>query len=82
MHKGYLRKSIPAKSSDKSSANRSFEIDSAYIQGLEDGVNMVKAIYECSTGQRKEIFGETEVARILDKFDFAELREIISRELG
>ena len=79
MHKGYLKRSIHAKSSGKSSENRSFEIDSAYIQGLEDGVNMIKAIFECSTSRRKEIFGETNVASILDRFDFIQIRNLIAK---
>lgn len=56
--------------------------DMNFIDGMECMYNCIKAIFECSTGQRKEIFGETEVARILDKFDFAQLQEILKRDLG
>jgi len=93
MHKGYLRRSIHAKSSAGFSENHGYskvfqpkqkdldrvKADENYIQGVEDGVNMIKAIFECSVSRRKEIFGETNVASILDRFDFIQIRNLITK---
>ena len=56
--------------------------DGCFVQGLESGVGLVKSIFEMTAMRRKEIFGETDVARILDKFDFMELYEIVLQEIG
>lgn len=47
----------------------------SYIQGLEDGVGMIKEIYALTSERRKELFGSPVVSEILDKFDFAQLKE-------
>ena len=48
-----------------------------YINGLEAGVNMVKAIFELPVDKRKKFFGSDNVANILDKFDFIQIHELI-----
>ena len=60
----------------------SIKEQNCYIQGLEDFFNDIKAIFECSVSQRKEIFGETDVANILDKYDFVTIHETVRREIG
>lgn len=50
-------------------------LDNAYIQGMEDMTNIIKAIFELTTGEREKKFGSVFVADILDKFDFQQIRE-------
>ena len=50
-------------------------MDTDYIQGLEDGVNIVKSIYELTVDERIKRFGDFSVPDILDKFDFQQIRE-------
>lgn len=49
-----------------------------YIQGLEDGVGMVKQIMELSYQRREELFGSRDIGVILNKFDFAQMKEKLS----
>ena len=56
-----------------------FKEDQAFVNGMECGVNMVKAIFEMPTYEREKKFFETDVARILDKFDFSQIKEILGR---
>ena len=51
--------------------------DKDYIDGLEDGINLVKQIYELSVSQRKKMFGSETVPDILDRFDFAQINTIL-----
>ena len=46
-----------------------------YINGMEEGVEMVKKLYEMTSDERKEKFGTTLVSDILDKNDFAQIAE-------
>lgn len=55
--------------------SKHFENDKAYVQGMSDGVEMVKALFEMSTDERQEKFGHFLVAEILDNFDFIQIRE-------
>lgn len=57
------------------------DLDREYINGLEDGVNMTKAIFALSTSERESRFGSADVAQILDKFDFAQIKELMSAEI-
>ena len=56
-----------------------FDDDMTFVNGMECGVNMVKAIFEMSVGERINTFGTSDVASILDKFDFAQIKEILGR---
>lgn len=49
--------------------------DEDYFNGMEDGVLMAKAILELDMSSRKEMFGDYDVANILDKFDFRQIHE-------
>ena len=51
--------------------------DKDYISGLEDGVGLVKRIYELGVNVRKKMFGCEDVAQIIDRFDFAQINEIL-----
>ena len=55
------------------------ELQDNYINGMEDGVMMVKRIFELSDNERIKHFGAIRVDRILDKFDFQQLHEILQR---
>lgn len=46
-----------------------------YIQGLEDGIGLVKALYSLSIDERLDRFEEHQVPTILDKYDFAQIKE-------
>lgn len=50
-------------------------MDSDYIQGMEDFYNIIKAIYELTYEERIRTFGVSHVSRIIDKFDFQQIRE-------
>lgn len=50
----------------------------SYIQGLEDGIEIVKAIYSLDRFDRQKYFHETKVSNILNRFDFAQIREIVN----
>lgn len=52
-----------------------FDCDSAYIEGLSDGVNMIKKISEMTWEERDERFGYHDIGSILDIYDFSEIRE-------
>lgn len=54
--------------------------DKDYISGLEDGVGLVKAIFELSIKERKRLFGTESVPEILDKFDFQQISELLKTE--
>ena len=54
--------------------------DDNYIQGLEDCYRMIKAIFEMDVASRIRYYGNTSVARILDRFDFAQIRNIYDRQ--
>jgi hypothetical protein len=56
-----------------------FDTDQAYTQGLSDGVEMVKSIFEMTTDERQERFGYPLVAEVLDHFDFIQIRERMER---
>ena len=58
-----------------------FVSDKAFADGMECMYLCIKSIFECTTSQRKEIFGETDVANIIDKYDFITLHETVRREL-
>lgn len=55
------------------------ELEQNYFDGLEDGVMMVRRILELDMSERKKHFGDYDVSVILDKFDFQQLHEILSR---
>lgn len=55
------------------------ELDNNYFDGMEDGVMMVKRILELDMNDRKKHFGDYDVSNILDKFDFQQLHEILSK---
>lgn len=52
-----------------------FDKDSAYINGLSDGVGMVKTIFEMSIEERMERFGKANISMILDEYDFQQIKE-------
>ena len=54
-----------------------FDRDLAFINGMEYGVHMVIELFELTVDERKALFGETLVANILDKFNFAEIHETL-----
>lgn len=53
-----------------------FENDRNYCQGMEDMLNLIRRIFELDTYQRQKYYHESDVAKILCMFDFAQLREI------
>ena len=55
------------------------ELDQNYFDGMEDGVMMVRRILELDMSERKKHFGDYDVSVILDKFDFQQLHEILSK---
>lgn len=55
------------------------ELEQNYFDGMEDGVMMVRRILELDMSERKKHFGDYDVSNILDKFDFQQLHEILSR---
>ena len=55
--------------------------DSNYYLGMETGVRIVKEIMSLSVGERKERFGKTDVASILDDFDFRQIKNLMDREI-
>ena len=52
-----------------------FDKDSAYINGLSDGVDMIKAIFEMSVDDRVEKFGKANISQILDEYDFQQIKD-------
>ena len=54
------------------------ELTTGYFDGLEDGVLMVKRLFEFTPDERYQYFGDVLVANILDKFDFQKIHEILS----
>jgi hypothetical protein len=52
-----------------------FDKDSAYINGLSDGVGMVKTIFEMSIEERMERFGKANISQILDEYDFQQIKD-------
>ena len=57
-----------------------FDTDKAFVDGMECGVNMVKGIFELTVSERINRFGMTDVASILDSFDFAQIKELLKVE--
>jgi hypothetical protein len=55
------------------------ELEQNYFDGMEDGVMMVRRILELDMSERKKHFGDYDVSVILDKFDFQQLHEILSK---
>lgn len=55
------------------------ELEQNYFDGMEDGINMVRRILELDMSERKKHFGDYDVSNILDKFDFQQIHEILSR---
>ncbi len=47
-----------------------------YVQGLEDMHTIIKSIFELPVDERKSKYGSSDVATILDRFDFAQLLEL------
>lgn len=45
-----------------------------YINGLEDGYDLIKRIYELTEQDRELIFGYTDVAKIMDKYDIIDIQ--------
>lgn len=58
-----------------------FEIDEAYINGMEHMYNIIKSILELPSDKRQERFGAVLIANIMDKFDFQQIREIMVERL-
>ena len=54
--------------------------DMTYINGIEQGIEIVKSIFSLSKDDRKERFGSTDIATILDSFDFVQIQNEMSRE--
>ena len=52
-----------------------------YNLGLEIGLRMVKEIFALSKSERVERFGKSDVAAIIDDFDFGQLKNLMSREV-
>ena len=55
--------------------------DKNYYLGMEHGVGIVKEIMALSISERKERFGKTDVASILDDFDFRQIKNLMDREI-
>ena len=55
------------------------ELQMNYFDGMEDGIGMVRRILELDMSERKKHFGDYDVLVILDKFDFQQLHEILSK---
>lgn len=51
--------------------------DKSYVDGLEQGIEIVKAILSLDVDTRKAKFGSSDIATILDRFDFAQLNEMV-----
>jgi hypothetical protein len=45
-----------------------------YIDGMRDMYNIIRAIYELPVGERVKKYRSADVATILDRFDFQQLR--------
>lgn len=56
---------------------RHFDKDLAFVNGVEAGITLVKRIFELSVSDRTNMFGESNVASILDRYNFAEISEIL-----
>lgn len=54
-------------------------LDTSYINGMEDMRDIIKRIYELDRIERKKYYHGIDIARIIDRFDFSQLREIDSR---
>ena len=50
--------------------------DNDYIDGFEDGVLLIKNILSLSVEERLRRFRSADIAVILDKFDFQQLKEL------
>lgn len=53
------------------------ELENNYISGMEDGVKMVKTILGLPRDIRKKFFYDTDIAKILDHFDFQQIHELL-----
>ena len=54
-----------------------FDRDLAYINGIEAGVNLVKRLYGLTLEERMTLFDDNTVPSILDKYNFAEIIDIL-----
>lgn len=52
-----------------------------YVQGMEDMYNIVKALYELPVDERVAKYRTSDVAQIIDRFNFAQLRTMHERKL-
>lgn len=52
-----------------------FDKDSLYTQGLEDMYSLIKSVFELSIDDRVERFGMANISKILDTFDFQQIKE-------
>lgn len=53
------------------------ELDRNYLNGMEDGFLMVRKILEFPAETRKKFFYDTDIAKILDRFDFQQIHELL-----
>ena len=51
--------------------------DKDFINGIETGIEIVKRIFELSVDERKRLFGLSDVALILIRFDFQQISELL-----
>lgn len=54
-----------------------FDRDLAFVNGIETGVGLVKKIFELTVDERYTRFDEADVATILDRYNFAEISELL-----
>ena len=57
-----------------------FNEDSAYFQGMEDAVTMIKSIFELDKDTRAKYYGSERVSQIIDRFDFSQLHQLYQRQ--
>ena len=73
-----MRKRIQGKNLFRFLARVGYErrvMDSDYLNGVEDGVVIVKELYELSTKDRIGLFATSEVATILDNFSIMDIKD-------
>lgn len=54
-----------------------FDKDLAYINGVEAGITLVKKVFELTVDERLTLFDESDVATILDDYNFAEISDLL-----
>lgn len=59
-----------------------FDEDRAFVNGMEAGVLMIKQIFEMTVNQRINKFGMSDVASIIDTFDFAQIKNLLEARRG